>query len=91
MKTKERIIEKKNRKNLDSEHKFLILYNDEVNEFDYVIESLIQVCRHDPIQAEQCTFIAHMKGKCDVKKDIYNKLKPMREALSDRGLKSKIE
>ncbi|MBT3209509.1 MAG: ATP-dependent Clp protease adaptor ClpS [Bacteroidetes bacterium] len=91
MNTKEKIAEKKSNKSLDSEHKFLILYNDEINEYNYVVDSLIQICKHDSVQAEQCTYLAHIKGKCDVKKDIYSKLKPMREALSDRGLITKIE
>ena len=46
--------------------KSLILYNDEVNTFDFVIDSLMKVCKHEPEQAEQCTFIVHFKGKCDV-------------------------
>lgn len=68
------------------ESAFLILYNDEVNSYDFVIESLIDVCDHEPVQAEQCTFIAHHKGKCDVKKGTYSSLKPLRDALTQRGL-----
>ena len=68
------------------ESAFLILYNDEVNSYDFVIESLIDVCDHEPVQAEQCTFIAHHKGKCDVKKGTYSSLKPFRDALTQRGL-----
>ena len=69
----------------------LILYNDEVNTFDFVIESLIQVCNHEPLQAEQCTYIVHYNGKCAVKKGSYTKLNPLRVALVDRGLSAVIE
>ncbi|MBN1991011.1 MAG: ATP-dependent Clp protease adaptor ClpS [Bacteroidales bacterium] len=68
------------------ESAFLILYNDEINSYDFVIDSLIEVCEHEPVQAEQCTFIAHHKGKCDVKKGTYSSLKPLRDALTQRGL-----
>jgi len=46
----------------------LILHNDDVHDFDFVIHSLIDVCKHDSVQAEQCTFLVHYKGKCDIKK-----------------------
>jgi ATP-dependent Clp protease adaptor protein ClpS len=71
--------------------RFLTLHNDDVHTFDYVIESLIEVCAHDPVQAEQCTFIVHYKGKCDVMKGPGNFLEPMREDLSQRGLTVTIE
>ena len=54
----------------------IILFNDDVNTFDFVIETLILVCEHDPHQAEQCTLIVHLKGKCSVKKGSYSELKP---------------
>jgi ATP-dependent Clp protease adaptor protein ClpS len=69
----------------------LILYNDDVNTFDYVIECLIQICEHDLLQAEQCTYIVHYTGKCAVKSGSYAKLNPMREALCERGLSAVIE
>jgi ATP-dependent Clp protease adaptor protein ClpS len=69
----------------------LILYNDDVNTFDHVIESLIEICQHDVIQAEQCTYIVHYNGKCTVKSGSYLKLKPMKEGLCDRGLSAVIE
>ncbi|MDG1158932.1 MAG: ATP-dependent Clp protease adaptor ClpS [Flavobacteriales bacterium] len=72
------------------EHK-LIIFNDEVNTFDFVIDSLISVCGHDPLQAEQCTLIIHFKGKCDVKSGEYDKLEPMCTALLDRGLTAEIQ
>jgi ATP-dependent Clp protease adaptor protein ClpS len=71
--------------------RFLILHNDEVHTFDYVIDSLIDVCEMDEIQAEQCTFLVHYKGKCDVKKGGYSFLKPYREGLITKGLKATID
>jgi ATP-dependent Clp protease adaptor protein ClpS len=73
------------------EYKFLILHNDEVHSFEFVIESLIDVCKMDEIQAEQCTFLVHYKGKCDVKKGPLTLLKPYKEALNERGLEVTIE
>ena len=70
---------------------FLILHNDDVNSFDYVIESLIKICKHSVEQAEQCTYIAHFKGKCDVKKGSLEILKPFKDGLIDRGLNATIE
>ena len=72
-------------------HKNLILYNDDVNTFDFVIESLIKVCKHDSIQAEQCTFLVHYAGRCSVKTGTFKKLKPLCEALLERGLSAEIE
>ncbi len=69
----------------------IVLYDDDVNTFDYVIETLIEVCDHDPIQAEQCTFIVHYNGKCSVKKGSYEELKGLCTALLDRGLTAEIE
>jgi ATP-dependent Clp protease adaptor protein ClpS len=69
----------------------LILYNDDVNTFEHVIESLIDICEHDLLQAEQCTYIVHYNGKCSVKSGSYLKLKPMKEGLCDRGLSAVIK
>ncbi|MCC6369943.1 MAG: ATP-dependent Clp protease adaptor ClpS [Bacteroidia bacterium] len=71
--------------------KALLLYNDDVNTFDFVTDSLIKVCKHDPLQAEQCTYLVHYTGKCVVKNGTYKKLKPLCEALLERGLSAKIE
>jgi len=76
---------------LTESEKNLILYNDDVNTFDFVIESLIKVCNHDLIQAEQCTYLVHFAGKCAVKTAPSDKLKPLCEALLDRGLSAQIE
>ena len=70
--------------------KDLIIYNDDYNTFDHVIESLVKVCEHEIIQAEQCTWIIHYNGKCSVKKGPLDKLTPLRRALSERGIDAKI-
>ncbi len=73
------------------EQKDLIIYNDDVNTFEHVIDSLIKVCRHEMLQAEQCSIIIHNTGKCAVKRGDFNKLEPMCTALLDRGLSAVIE
>ena len=69
----------------------LILYNDDVNTFDHVIDTLVKVCHHTFEQAEQCAIIAHFKAKCDVKSGSYDFLKPLCTALLDAGLSAEIE
>ena len=71
--------------------KSLVLHNDDLNTFDWVIESLMKICNHDPHQAEQCSLIVHYRGKCAVKDGSYERLRPMKEALADRGLNLSIE
>jgi len=71
--------------------KTIVLYNDDFNTFEFVTESLIKVCNHQQEQAEQCTYLVHYKGKCAVKHGTFKKLKPMCEALLERGLTAKIE
>ncbi|OFY65034.1 MAG: hypothetical protein A2Y71_01070 [Bacteroidetes bacterium RBG_13_42_15] len=73
------------------EKKFLILHNDDVHSFDYVIDTLIEVCELEVVQAEQCTYLVHYKGKCDVKKGAVNYLQPYRQRLIDRGLNATID
>ena len=68
----------------------LVLFNDDVNRYDFVVESLIDICRHDPIQAEQCTFIAHHKGKCDIKKGPLEVLESMKVEFDRRGISTLI-
>ena len=70
---------------------FLVLYNDDIHTFEYVIDSLIEVCNHDEIQAEQCTMIVHYKGQCEVKKGPPDTLLPLKEGLLGRGLKAVID
>ena len=69
----------------------LILFNDDVNTFDFVIETLIEVCKHEPEQAEQCALIAHYNGKCMVKSGDLYELKPLYEEMTLRGLTLSIE
>ncbi|MDN3692943.1 ATP-dependent Clp protease adaptor ClpS [Chryseobacterium tructae] len=68
----------------------LVLHNDDVHTFDYVIDSLIEVCKHTLEQAEQCTILVHYKGKCTVKTGSLDILKPMHEKLLSRELTSEI-
>ncbi len=68
----------------------LVLYNDEVNTFDWVIETLIDVCDHEPTQAEQCAFIVHYKGKCTVKSGDFDFLEPFHRELSNRNLSADV-
>jgi len=74
-----------------SEESFLILHNDSVHSFDYVISALMEVCNHSFDQASQCTMITHYKGSCDIKKGVYKTLKPIKEALNQRELKATID
>ncbi|MCV9385168.1 ATP-dependent Clp protease adaptor ClpS [Reichenbachiella ulvae] len=74
----------------EEEGRGLIVFNDEVNSFDHVIDTLIKVCKHERIQAEQCTYIIHFKGKCEVKKGTYDDLKPMKDGIIDAGINASI-
>lgn len=69
----------------------LIVWNDEVNTFEWVIETLIDVCGHSQEQAEQCSYIIHCQGKYAVKQGSYEKLKPMCDAITDRGIGATVE
>lgn len=73
------------------DQKDLIVFNDDVNSFDHVIATLKKICRHSEIQAEQCTWIIHYNGKCQVKRGPYSKLEPMCTALLERGLSAEIQ
>jgi ATP-dependent Clp protease adaptor protein ClpS len=68
----------------------LIVYNDDINTFEHVTNTLIKVCKHAQEQAEQCTYIVHFKGKCAVKKGTLNALRPMKEGITDAGIKAAI-
>ncbi len=70
---------------------FLILHNDDINSFDYVIETLVDVCKHDSTQAEQCAWITHHRGKCDIKKGGFEILKPLKDKIVSKGLSVTIE
>jgi ATP-dependent Clp protease adaptor protein ClpS len=76
------------------EHEFpfnLIVWNDDVNSFDWVIDTLVKVCGHEPEQAEQCTMLIHFKGKCSVKNGSYDTLKTMKDAITERGINATVE
>ncbi len=76
---------------LEVEQRKLILHNDDHNTFEWVIECLIDICKYTAVQAEQTSFIVHFKGKSTVKEGVFEKLRPMKDALSDRGLSVTIE
>ncbi|GAC1395174.1 MAG: hypothetical protein NVSMB63_15150 [Sediminibacterium sp.] len=69
----------------------LIVWNDEINTFEWVIETLIAVCGHTQEQAEQSAMLIHFQGKYAVKKGDYDTLKPMCDAITDRGIGATIE
>ena len=68
----------------------IVVFNDDVNTFDHVIDTLIEVCGHSFEQAEQCTLIIHYKGKCSVKNGDFEELKPVRDAICERGISAEI-
>lgn len=68
----------------------IVLYNDDVNTFDHVIETLIRVCQHTTEQAEQCAILVHYKGKCTVKTGSFDELKPQCSSLLEAGLSAEI-
>ena len=69
----------------------LIVWNDEVNTFEWVIETLVEVCGHSTEQAEQCAYIIHHQGKYAVKQGAYDDLKPQCDAITDRGIGATLE
>jgi ATP-dependent Clp protease adaptor protein ClpS len=74
----------------EQELRALVVYNDDVNTFDHVIQTLIDVCGHEPEQAEQCTLLIHYKGKCAVKNGTFEELAPRCSAIHDRGISADI-
>lgn len=69
----------------------LVVWNDEVNTFEWVIETLIEVCGHSREQAEQCSYIIHFQGKYAVKEGAYETLKPLCDAITERGIGATVE
>jgi ATP-dependent Clp protease adaptor protein ClpS len=69
----------------------LIIWNDDVNTFDWVIQALMEICNHSYEQAEQCSLLIHFKGKYAVKEGSYEDLEPMCTAITDRGISATIE
>lgn len=68
----------------------IVLFNDDVNTFDHVIDTLIRVCKHTAEQAEQCAVLVHYKGKCTVKTGNFDELKPQCTQLLEAGLSAEI-
>ena len=75
---------------LESREHEIILYNDDVNTFDHVIECLVKICEHTYIQAEQCAYIVHYSGKCVVKTGLLEELVPKCTALLEAGLSAEV-
>ncbi len=69
----------------------IVMWNDEVNTFEWVIETLIEICGHSTEQAEQCAMIIHTKGKYAVKQGSYDDLKPQVDAITERGISATLE
>lgn len=90
MSTKEKIQEDVSVLEKESNLNEIVLYNDDVNTFDHVINSLIFACEHTPEQAEQCSIIVHYKGKCTVKTGEFSELKPRCSMLLEAGLSAEI-
>lgn len=76
---------------LDEQSHHIIVWNDDVNTFDWVIDSLMDICCHTREQAEQCAMIIHLRGKYAVKQGDFETLRPQAEALIDRGISATIE
>lgn len=90
MSSKEKIQEQLEEEVLDLPLNEIVLYNDDVNTFDHVIDTLMYACDHTPEQAEQCSIIVHYKGKCTVKTGEYKELEPRCSMLLDAGLSAEI-
>ena len=90
MSTKEKVRERVNVKEATTANNEIVVYNDDVNTFDHVIETLVRVCDHTPEQAEQCAILVHYKGKCTVKTGEYKDLKPRCSLLLTKGLSAEI-
>jgi ATP-dependent Clp protease adaptor protein ClpS len=88
---KERTLKKSDRLKSTGDKCSLVLFNDEINTFDHVIKSLVEVCGHDSIQAEQCALIVHLKGSCEIKSGIKEVLRVMSKSLNAKGLNSRVE
>ncbi len=87
---KERLLRKSDKLKGSNDNYSLVLYNDEINTFDHVIRSLVEVCGHDAVQAEQCALIVHLKGSCEIKSGIREVLQVMSKSLNAKGLNSRV-
>ena len=90
MSSKEKVKEDLLVETLEQNLNEIVLYNDDVNTFDHVIDTLIYACEHTPEQAEQCSILVHYKGKCTVKTGVYDELEPRCSMLLDAGLSAEI-
>lgn len=90
MSTREKIQEDLLVDTLEQHLNEIVLYNDDVNTFDYVIDTLMYACDHTPEQAEQCSILVHYKGKCTVKTGEYKELEPRCTMLLEAGLSAEI-
>lgn len=91
MSVKEKIKEKVSVEELLSSNYEIILFNDDVNTFDHVIDTLMAVCNHEPLQAEQCALLVHYTGKCAVKTGSYKELEPLCSKLLQADLSAEIQ
>ncbi len=90
MSAKEKVSEKVKVDTKEKRNNEIVLYNDDVNTFDHVIDTLIYACEHTPEQAEQCSLLVHYKGKCTVKTGPYEELEPRCSKLLEAGLSAEI-
>lgn len=90
MSTREKVLEEVLVEEQLSDNNEIVLYNDDVNTFDHVIETLIRVCKHTSEQAEQCSILVHYKGQCTVKTGGYEELVPQCTQLLEAGLSAEI-
>lgn len=91
MSTQEQVLPELDLEVLEQKENKIVLFNDEVNTFDHVIDMLVAACDHTPVQAEQCSLIVHYKGKCNVKSGDYKDLEPRCTALLEAGLTAEIQ
>jgi ATP-dependent Clp protease adaptor protein ClpS len=90
MSTIEKVKERTREEEVTTINNEIIVFNDDVNTFDHVIDTLIRVCGHTSIQAEQCSLIIHYNGKCTVKTGEYDKLKIQCTRLLEAGLNAEL-
>jgi ATP-dependent Clp protease adaptor protein ClpS len=91
MSTQEQVLPELELEVLEQKENKIVLFNDEVNTFDHVIDMLVAACDHTPVQAEQCSLIVHYKGKCNVKSGDIKDLEPRCTALLEAGLTAEIQ
>lgn len=90
MSTKEKIQEQHKVDTLEKPNNEIVVYNDDYNTFDHVIDTLIKACKHTPEQAEQCTILVHYKGQCTVKTGELKDLKPICSSILEAGINAEI-